>query len=273
MKDLRGANAILTGGSRGIGPYIGRALAREGVNVALAARSTHALTQAAQVLTAFGVRACAIPTDLSDPAARVALLERAEFELGPIDILINNASIAQAVPFACQTFTQIVQMIETNLVAPLMLTRLIVPKLLQRGRGHVVTIGSLNGKKGAPFFATHSATKAALIEWTAALRNELHGTGVSASVVCPGLVSKAGWWATRKQLVPRLLGASPPERVAAAVVGAIRHDWLEVMVNRTPVRPALALNALAPQLMSALVRRLGYVEFVRRISNDQLPEE
>jgi short-subunit dehydrogenase len=137
--------------------------------------------------------------------------------------------------------------------------------MLQRRRGHVVTIGALNGKHGAPFFATHSASKAALIAWTSGLRAELDGTGVSASIVCPGLVGGAGWWAERQLPVPWILGESSPAQVAAAVLRAIRHDHAEVLINPMPIRPALALHALGPALMSRLVDQLGLVDLVRRM--------
>jgi short-subunit dehydrogenase len=264
MKNLHGVNALLTGGSRGIGPYIAHTLAREGVRLALAARSSEQLRAVAKELSAVGGKAIAIPTDISDPAARLELVSRAEAELGPIDILVNNASIAEAIPFAKQAPLAISRIVETNLVATLQLTRLVVPQMLKRGSGHIVTISSLNGKKGVAYYAAHSATKAALIEWTNALRGELDGSGVSASVVCLGLVSRAGWWAEHRLPVPRCLGESTPQQVAQAVVRAIKHDLHEVIVNPVPVRPALALNALSPALLNALLDHLGLVEFLRR---------
>ncbi|MBW1817486.1 MAG: SDR family NAD(P)-dependent oxidoreductase [Deltaproteobacteria bacterium] len=93
MKDIKGENALLTGGSRGLGPYIGRALAREGVNVALAARTEKALTSVAEELTGLGVHAMAVACDITDGASRKSLLDQVKARFGQIDILINNAGI------------------------------------------------------------------------------------------------------------------------------------------------------------------------------------
>ncbi len=182
MKELRGKNALLTGGSRGIGLFIGRALAAEGVNLALAARSADPLRRAARELSAMGVRAMALPADVTDESSRRVLIERTEAELGSIDLLVNNAGIDQWILFARQKQEDIRRIIEVNLLAPLFLTRLVLPGMLERGRGHIVTISSLGGKKGAPYEASYAASKAGLIEWTNALRLELEGSGVGASV-------------------------------------------------------------------------------------------
>ncbi|MFN8454008.1 MAG: SDR family NAD(P)-dependent oxidoreductase [Anaerolineae bacterium] len=191
MQNLQGKNALLTGGSRGIGPAIAQALARKGVNLALVARSAEQLAAVAQEVSLRGVRAVPIPADISDPAARSALLTRAEAELGPLDLLINNAAIEQVSPFVRQETQDIGRIIETNLTAPMVLTRLVLPGMLQRGRGHIVNIASIAGKKAPPYNAVYGATKAGLIEWTGGLRGELEGTGVSASVVCPGFIAEA----------------------------------------------------------------------------------
>jgi short-subunit dehydrogenase len=189
MKDLRGKSAVLTGASRGLGPYIARALARKGVNLALAARTADAVEATAKEASALGVRAIAVPTDVTNQASRERLLERAVAANGPIDILVNNAGIEWVCEYAKMSAEQIEQMIQTNLVAPLILSRLVLPEMIARGSGHVVMMSSLGGKKGSPYSATYAATKAGLIEWTSGVREELRGTGVSASVICPGFVA------------------------------------------------------------------------------------
>ena len=269
MKELRNKNAVLTGASRGIGPYIARALAEEGVNLALAARSALELEAVAAELAALGARAVAIPADVSDDAARRSLLQQAEAQLGPVDILVNNAGIEQVYSFAKQAPEEIARIINTNLVGSLLLTRQALPGMLERRRGHIVTIASLAGKRGMAYIATYSATKAGLIEWTGALRAELEGTGVSASVICPGFVADAGMFAGYGRKAPRLAGTVPPARVAQAVVRAIRNDRGEVIVSPSPIRPLLALNTAAPGLGAAIVRRMGVVRFFRAVAADR----
>ena len=269
MKELRGRSAVVTGASRGIGPYTARALAREGVNLALAARSAEELEKVAQELAGLGVRAVAVPTDVTDDAARRALVERAEAELGPVDILVNNAGIEEVSRFARQAPEGIVKIIETNVIASMLLARQVLPGMLERRRGHIINMASLAGKKGMGFISVYSATKAALIEWTAALRAELEGSGVGVSVICPGFVSQAGMFAGYGRPAPRLAGTVRPERVGSAVVRAIRNDLQEVLVSPSPIRPLLALNTLAPGLGNAVVKRMGIVGMFRGLAEER----
>lgn len=266
MQDLRGKNALLTGGSRGIGLCIARALAAEGVNLALAARSPQPLACAARELADMGVRAVAIPADITDDACRTMLVKRAEVELGPIDILVNNAGIADWILFAEQKPEDIVRTIEVNLLAPLLLTRMVLPDMLQRGQGHVVTISSLGGKKGVAYEAAYSASKAGLIEWTNALGMELANTGVHASVICPMTVSDTGEFASYGIPAPWLAGPVLGRQVGAAVVRAIKGNASEVLVRHGPTRPLLMLNALSPALGNWIVKQMGVIKLFREVA-------
>jgi short-subunit dehydrogenase len=267
MKELRGRNAVLTGGSRGIGPCIGRALAAEGVNIALAARSAVELSATARELSELGIRAVAIPTDVTDPLARRRLVQRAEAELGPIDILINDAGILEITDFARQTEEAIARIVAVNLVAPLLLTRLFLPRMLARRQGHIVTIAAI--AKGIPYEAAYSATKVGLVEWNNALRIELEGTGVSVSAVCPGYVSGAGGFSRLGARVPRLAGASPASEVAKAVVRAIRYDAQEILVWPGPARLLLTLNTISPALGNRIMRMMGITPLQRELAGNR----
>ncbi len=269
MKIIRGAHALVTGGSRGLGPHIARALAREGVNLTITARSEAALREVAEALAAHSVRACAIPADVGDEAARRRLVEQAESALGPIDILVNNAGIERIVSYVTLSREEIEAMIQTNLVAPLLLSRLVLEKMIERGRGHVVMMSSLGGKKGSPYSATYAATKAGLIAWTSGLRAELEGTGVGASVVCPGFVTEAGMFAERSQPAPRILGTSTPEAVAGAVLRAIQRDVGEIIVNPGPMRLMLAIEALSPGLARWVLRKSGTYDYYRKQAEEE----
>jgi short-subunit dehydrogenase len=271
MKDLRGKNAVLTGASRGLGPYIARALAQKGVNLALTARTADAVEATAKEASALGVEAIAIPADVTDPAGREQLLEKAVVANGPIDILINNAGIEWVCEYTKMSAEQIERMVQTNLIAPLILSRLALPNMIARGSGHVVMMSSLGGKKGSPYSATYAATKAGLIEWTSGVREELRGTGVSASVICPGFVSEAGMFAVYGKRAPRLSGESPPEKVADAVVRAIERDVPEIIVNPGPKRLLTITNAISPGAVSWLLRRFGVYEFYRQQAEDNRP--
>jgi short-subunit dehydrogenase len=261
MKRIDGMHAVLTGGSRGLGPTIARALLREGARVTLTARTADALEAVAKNLAAGSERVHTVAADVGDGDDRSKLLEAAEAALGPVDILINNAGIELMAPYAGLPPERIQAMVRTNLDAPLMLSRLVLPRMIERGRGHVVMMSSLGGKKGSPYSATYATTKAGLIAWTSAVRYELRGTGVGASVVSPGFVSEAGMFAERRQRAPWLLGTSTPEAVADAVVRAVAKDVGEIIVNPGPVRLLLALDALSPRFSTWFLRKSGVYDY------------
>jgi short-subunit dehydrogenase len=264
MKTICGMHALVTGGSRGLGPYIARALAREGAHLTLTARSADSLRKVAEDLAAEAVRLHWIAADVCNGDARRKLLEEAESTLGPIDILVNNAGIEWIVSYTDLSPERIEAMVRTNLLAPLILSRLVLEGMIERGRGHVVMMSSLGAKKGSPYSATYAATKAGLIAWTSGIRTELRGTGVSASVISPGFVSEAGMFAVRGQRAPRVLGTSTPEAVARAVVRAIRRDLFEIIVNPGPVRLGLVFEHLSPGFARWVLEKAGVYDYYRR---------
>lgn len=265
MESLRGKNALLTGGSYGVGPHIARALVMEGVHVALVARSADKLTRAAESLAGLGARVVSIPADITRESDRDRIVKRTEEEFGQIDILVNNAGISQWVPFVSQEPKQIARIIETNLLAALYLTREVLPGMLRRRLGHIVSISSLGGKKGVPYEATFAASKAALIEWTSAVRMELEGSGVGVSVVCPVYVKTTGHFASYGLLPPWLAGSVNEGSVAAAVIRAIRRNRQEVLVRTLPTRPLLALNALSPAVGNLIIKWMGIRRLQKRL--------
>lgn len=264
MKDLRNKHALLTGGSRGLGPHIARALACRGVHLSLTARSADALALTAAAVAAMGVQAKPIPADLADGNDRERLLEQAIAANGPVDILVNNAGMERVSRYTTVDPDYIERMIETNLVAPLLLARLVLPGMLARGSGHVVMMSSLGGKKGSPYSATYAATKAGMIEWTSAVREEMRGTGVSASVICPGFVAGTGMFAAYGTRAPKIVGETTPEKVANAVIRAIEHDVQEIIVTPGPKRLLSITNVLSPRFTTWALRAFGVYEFYRR---------
>jgi short-subunit dehydrogenase len=264
MKDLRDRRALVTGASRGIGPHIARALARAGAQLAVTARSAASLRGLVEELEASGVRAIGVSADLRSAADRARLVAETRNALGGIDILVNNAAIDSSGAFTTLTPETVANTIETNLAAPIHLTGLVLPDMLERRTGHVVNIASLAGKKAVPYEALYGGTKAGLIEWTSALRIELRGSGVSLSAICPGYVTGEGMFARWGVAPHPLFGSCTPAAVARAVVRAIEKDRPEVVVNSMPVRSWLAFYALAPGLAGTFVDLLGLTRFQRR---------
>lgn len=266
MRDLHGKNVIITGSSRGMGVRIAAAFAREGANLALVARTANDLRSVADELSRHGTRAITIPADITRANDRISLLKRAEAELGQIDVLVNNAGVAHWIPFCDQKETEILQIIETNLMAPLLLTRMVLPAMIERGYGHIVNISSGSGKRGVPYEAAYSASKTGLVEWSNALAMELEGTGVGLSVLCPIYYSTVGGFVRQGLAPPRLMGSLPPERMAQEVIKAIRRNSQEVVLGNGPLRPLLAINALSPRLGNLIVRFMGLAKLNRRLA-------
>ena len=148
MNELRGRNVIITGASAGLGVRVAKALAAEGMNVVLAARRAEELEQVANEIRSLGVKAVAIPTDVSDDAQLKSLVERTMTEFGSIDVLVNNAGIEAFRSFHELDPADIRRTIDVNLTATLLLTRYVLPHMVQARRGHIVNMASTAGKYG-----------------------------------------------------------------------------------------------------------------------------
>jgi short-subunit dehydrogenase len=272
---LRGATAIVTGASAGIGLHVARRLARAGANLVLAARHAERLAAAAEALCGEGVQALAVPCDVGHAEDRQRLVAQTMAEFGRIDVLINNAGIEAFAPFETVSAEQITRTVEVNLAAALHLARQVVPHMLAAGRGQIVNMSSTAGKHGPAYGAVYGATKAGLIAFTQALRAEYRGRGVSASVICPGFTDEGGIYETMKARTgrgsPPLVGATTADRVAAAVVRAIERDRPEIMVNSPPLRPVMALAAAAPALGGALIRATT-IRFLKRVAQKNVEQ-
>ena len=277
MKQLKGKTAIVTGASRGLGAHIARTLVGQGVNVVLVARSGDAIAKLAAELSVGGVIAKPLIADLLDLPRLGGVIDRAESLVGSIDILVNNAGIDGIRVYANESDAATEEMVRLNLLSPMILTRRILPKMLARKTGHIVNIASLAGKTSTPYNVSYATSKAGLVAFTHCLRSELRGTGVSASVVCPGFVTGEGMFAltqTNHGVVPNLLlGSSVPEQVAKAVVKTLRRDIAELPVNPGPMRLFQAIHQLTPGTVAWVQDRfLGVNAMLRKVALAQPPE-
>ncbi len=136
--ELRGKRVVITGASRGIGEGLAQKFAAAGANVALVARSADAIEKLAADLGG-----TAHPADLGDPKQVATLVNRIEDEAGPIDVLVNNAGIDLAAAFWDHTADEVAAIVQLNLTTPMELCRQVIPRMLHRGRGHIVNISSL----------------------------------------------------------------------------------------------------------------------------------
>lgn len=269
MNNLQGRVALVTGASGGLGTHIAHRLAREGMNVAVSGRREDALAKVAAELSALGSKAVAVPADLSDLTRVDPLIEGVETALGPVDVLVNNAGVESIGAFTTYTREELTSMVDVNLTAPLLLTHRLTPGMLERGRGHVVFIASVAGKVGPAFNEPYAATKAGLVGLTQSLRAEYLEAPVGFSVVCPGFIAGDGMYARMVQeghRSNRMMGETTTEKVAEAVVRAIRDDRAEIVESGAPIRPMLALAQLAPGLAERVAPRFGVTDLFRRVA-------
>lgn len=256
--------------------HIAKALAQEGINLVLAARTVDLLDQVLEDVQSKDVKVVAIPTDLSNTVQIEALAEQAEEDLGPIDILVNNAGVEFTAPYEEYPSEKIRLATEVNLLAPMFLTRTVLPGMLKRGRGHIVNISSLAGKIGFPYQTPYAATKAGLVMFTHSLRAELIDKPVGVSVICPGFVADSGMYARKQKTgkpAPKTLKPTTPDKVVAAVLKAIRKDVAELAVTPLPVRPLTILRETFTGITPNIHKATGNLQFIRQMAGIQSDEE
>ncbi len=180
---------LITGASAGIGAATARAFARLGARVIVSARSADRLEALVAEIAAGGGEALALPLDVTDAAAHAAAVEALPEAWRAIDVAVLNAGLAKGMgPVWENTVEEVAQMVDTNVTGVLNGIRAVVPGMLARGRGHVVTIGSTAGHSVYAGGTVYCATKHALLALTLGLKMDLHGTPVRVSAVSPGLV-------------------------------------------------------------------------------------
>ena len=224
-----GRRVLITGASRGIGEALARAFAGAGAKVALVARSESALKELAEELDGE-----AFPADLTDSEQVGRLLERVETEAGPVDVLVNNAGLEAVGWFPALDPATIDATYKLNLLAPAQLCRQAIPRMLERGGGHIVNVSSMADIVAGPGLATYSSTKAGLTHLTAGLRADLRGLPVKTTVVEVGtvptdMVDRLYTYGPtarglRRLYRMRLLVEVAKDRLAEATVAAVEHD-------------------------------------------------
>jgi short-subunit dehydrogenase len=247
VTELRGARALVTGASGGLGRAIAVALGAQGAELILTGRHSGRLHQ-----VAIEVKGTEVVADLADPAE----VERLLAEAGELDILIANAGVPVSGALEEWNPDQINRALAINLGTPILLTRALLPRLRTQGSGHFVYLSSLSGQVGTRGASLYSATKFGLRGFAGGLRADLHGSGVGVSVVLPAFVGDAGMFAATGARLPRGVGTVTAAAVAAAVVKAIQRDRAQVVVAPLTLRVGAFLGAMAPGPAAALQARL-----------------
>ena len=223
--------ALVTGASAGIGSELARVLAADH-DLILSARRVEELTALAAELTAAHGAACrVVPADLADPGGPRALFDAAAATGLAIDVLVNNAGFGDLAPFADADPAKLLGMIRVNVAALTELTALVLPGMRGRGRGRILNVGSVAGFQPGPLMATYYATKAFVNSLSQALANELAGSGITVTCLCPGptdteFAAVSGMQSTKAFSVGHRLSA---RAVAEAGVAGMRRGKVLVV--------------------------------------------
>lgn len=266
---LSGQVVVITGGSAGIGREIASQLSEQGAKLVLAARSADKLQQFADELSANSREVLAVPADVSDPGDLANLVDQTLARFGQIDVLINNAGIDCYRRFEELETEEILSTLETNLTGTILLTRLVIPHMLERRSGVIINMASTAGKHCPGFAGVYGATKAGQIAFTQGLRGEYLDRGITATAICPGFTRNGGIYdrmvkSTGKK-TPFALGSTSADAVAGAVLKAIRTGAPELIVNWPPVRPAMVIKEMFPRLGEKLAM-FASKKFARRVA-------
>lgn len=179
--------ALITGASFGIGQELARIFARENHNLVLVARSADKLRQLASELEkAHGTRSLILASDLTEPGSPAYLLDQTTRADIQVDVLVNNAGFGQYGMFAESDLEECLRQIQLNVTTLTHLTRLYLPGMIERKSGRILNVASTAAFQPGPLMAVYFATKAYVLHLSEALANELHGTGVTVTCLCPG---------------------------------------------------------------------------------------
>jgi short-subunit dehydrogenase len=252
---------VVTGATSGIGAEIARQLARRQLGVTLVARREELLRDLARELeSAHGVRAEVLSADLTDADARAAIPATLEARGLTVDVLVNNAGFSTTGPVHTSDHAREVAMVRTNVEAVVDLCSLLVPPMVSRKHGAVLNVASTAAFQPLPGQAAYAASKAFVLSYTQAMRAELHGTGVTATALCPGpvdteFVATAGFEGDVEAALPKVFWVDAGAVARAAVDGLAAGR--PVVIPGTANRVAAVFAHLTPRrlLLPILARQ------------------
>lgn len=246
--DLRGAVVAITGGARGIGLQSARDFVKLGATVVIGDLDENATIEAA---ASVGGNTRGLQLDVTHRDSFENFVRTIEAEVGPIDVFVNNAGIMPAGRFLDEGDAISDAQIDVNVRGPILGMKLVLPLMIDRGRGHIVNVASMAGKAHIPGLAVYNATKFAVVGLSESVRDEIEDTGVTITTVMPNAVKTD----LTSGLPTERLGLLTPEKVSKAIVDSVEHRRPEVAVPRWFNLYTL-VNAILPRSVMRRMRKL-----------------
>jgi short-subunit dehydrogenase len=239
------------------------------MNLVLTSRSGTELEEVAAEQRKHGVRVVTVVSDLLDADARTLLVGAADREFGGIDVLVNNAGGDPLRQFDEMTIDENLAILDLNLTAPIALTHLVLPGMLERGRGHIVNISAMAGRVSFPFTEAYAAAKDGVIGFTRVLRSDYRSRGVSASVLILGAIRGAGQGQRTLDDMHQPTSAymAPVEMVTRALLRALDRDRTEIAVMPGPARLMRALMDYFPGMGPWMNKQMGVNRTLREVQD------
>jgi NAD(P)-dependent dehydrogenase (short-subunit alcohol dehydrogenase family) len=257
-----GKTVLITGGSRGLGLVLARDVAAEGARLAICGRDPAALERAAATLERIGATVIAVPADVTDRESVRSLVETVAGQLGPIDVLINNAGVIEVGPAETMALADYEEAMATNFWGMVYPTLQVLPSMRERGGGRIVNITSIGGKLGLPHLLPYSASKFAALGFSQGLRVEVGRDGVAVTTAIPGLMrtgsprnaifrgrhrAEYAWFSIGDSLPGLSVSADEASR---RILSAARRGDAEVLFPAA-ARLAVVASAVAPNLTAS----------------------
>lgn len=261
-RDLAGQVVIVTGASSGIGRETALHFAREKARLVLAARRQQRLEVLEEEVQGLGAEVLSLPTDVAQPDRVQTMVQQTRDRFGRVDILVNNAGSGLVALVEETTPEDMDTILRVNFLGAFYGIRAVLPIMQRQGRGHIINISSIVGKRGVPLYGAYCASKFALLGLSESLRLELKDSGIAVSVICP-VGTATEFFDAAKNPRGRKVGPKPPiqtpAHVARAVIRCARSPRPEVMVY-PPARLLVVLNALSPRLGDSVMRSMASTE-------------
>jgi NAD(P)-dependent dehydrogenase (short-subunit alcohol dehydrogenase family) len=248
LRSLDGQVVAITGGGRGIGRATAAALIAQGARVAIGDIDAELAEKTASEL---GSGTIGLPLNVTDRDSFATFLDETERQLGPLDVLINNAGIMPVGPFEHETDDCAARLVDINVHGVILGSKLAIERFKPRGRGHIVQLASIAGKGGFPGGATYCATKHAVVGLTEALRSELRGTGIELHQVLPIGVNTELYSGVA---AARGFPTAQPRDVADTIVELLQTGKFELFVPRKVAAITRVQAVLPRRVTEAIIR-------------------